>query len=85
MLFLFIAIVEEIPPVQYPFPAAGVWDTMAAGETFETVLNGPGLCTANHKDNGTTETHTSDRLFPKTASERRKKSFWQAPDWRWDF
>ena len=49
-------------PEDHPFWTAreenGVWDTMAAGETFETVLNGPGLCTANHKDNGTTEMRT---------------------------
>lgn len=46
-------------PEDHPFWTAreenGVWTAMAAGETTETVLNGPGLCIANHKDNGTTE------------------------------
>lgn len=49
-------------PEDHPFWTAkeenGVWDEMREGETRETVLNGPGLCMANHKDNGTTELRT---------------------------
>ena len=32
---------------------------MEKGETWETVLNGPGLCFSNHGDNGTTELRTA--------------------------
>lgn len=46
-------------PEDHPFWTAkeenGVWDPMKEGETLETVLNGPALCMANHKENGTTE------------------------------
>ncbi len=49
-------------PEDHPFWTAreenGVWEEMKPGETRETVLNGPGLCMANHKDNGTTELRT---------------------------
>ena len=49
-------------PEDHPFWTAteenGVWDEMKEGETSETVLNGPGLCMANHKNNGTTELRT---------------------------
>lgn len=49
-------------PEDHPFWTAkeenGVWDEMKGGETRETVLDGPGLCMANHRDNGTTELRT---------------------------
>lgn len=49
-------------PEDHPFWTAkeenGVWETMQAGETKVTTLDGPGLSMANHKDNGTTELRT---------------------------
>ena len=49
-------------PPDHPFwteqEKNGVWEALKAGETKETVLNGPGLVIADHKDNGTTELRT---------------------------
>lgn len=46
-------------PEEHPFwmekETNGLWEELEKGETRETVLNGPGLCVANHNDNGTTE------------------------------
>ena len=46
-------------PEDHPFWTAkesgGIWDEMKAGETRETVVDGPGLCFADHHDNGTAE------------------------------
>ena len=46
-------------PEDHPFWTAkesgGIWDEMTAGETRETVVDGPGLCFADHHDNGTAE------------------------------
>lgn len=46
-------------PEAHPFWTAkeegGSWDHMEQGASLETVLNGPGLCLTNHRDNGTTE------------------------------
>ena len=49
-------------PEDHPFWTAteenGVWESMKAGETLETVLDGPGLAIADHHDNGTMELRT---------------------------
>lgn len=49
-------------PEDHPFwtekEKNGIWESMEKGETRETLLDGPGLCCANHNDNGTTELRT---------------------------
>ena len=49
-------------PEDHPFWTAreenGVWEKLKEGETKEAVLDGPGLCIADHHDNGTMELRT---------------------------
>ncbi len=56
-------------PEDHPFWTSkeenGVWDTMKAGETYTTVLDGPGIVTDNHKDTGITEFRTGKVLMHK--------------------
>lgn len=56
-------------PKDHPFwtdkEENGVWDQMKAGETFTTVLDGPGIVTDNHKDTGITEFRTAKVLMKK--------------------
>lgn len=56
-------------PKDHPFWTAkeenGVWDTMKAGETYTTVLDGPGIVTDNHKDTGITEFRAAKVLMKK--------------------
>lgn len=56
-------------PEDHPFWTAkennGVWEKMKQGETFTTVLDGPGIVTDNHKDTGITEFRTAKILMEK--------------------
>lgn len=56
-------------PKDHPFwnvpEENGVWDGMAAGETYTTVLDGPGIVTDNHKDTGITEFRTAKVFLQK--------------------
>ena len=57
-------------PADHPFWTAreesGIWDTMEKGAWTETVLNGPGLCLTNHRDNGTTVLRSGKVMREKT-------------------
>ena len=59
--FLCLELAED-----HPFWTAkeenGIWEEMEDGETMETVLDGPGLCIVNHRDNGTMELRTGKVL-----------------------